>query len=259
MKPKIISPFTLVNLTLLPLLNLPQPSQAQAERPTQPQPQPSESGTVIYNPPDPPPGQGAPVGRRSGGASRGLCQNYGDLAALVPVTEGKVWGQTTAAQPTLWFYLPAAVTAATPLELVVQDAEDNFLYSTSLMVEAAAGSLAVTLPDTVDLPVNEPHVWTLSLFCDPDRPAAAVFVQGIIERVPTETATAEAELSLSQARTYANQGIWHDALTIVGRRLQHDGMDVDSRRAWTTLLDQVGLTEAASAPVLTCCEAALAE
>ena len=257
MKPKIAAPLSTVNLALL-LLGTAGPSSAQVERFNQFVSEPPDPGTIIYNAPELPPGFGAPSGRRDGGASRGRCGDYSGLAALMPITEGVVWGQTTAAQPTLWFYLPAAVTADTPLKLVVQDADDDsLLHTIPLAVEAEAGSLAIALPPTVELPVNQPHFWTLSLYCDPERPASAVFVQGTIERVTLGAApfSPEAEYSLSQAQSLAGQGIWYDALTVLGQRLQADATDVDIRRAWTDLLEQVGLPQAGSAPVLSCCTA----
>ena len=212
----------------------------------------------LYNAPPPPDGIGAPTGRRDGGASRGNCPDYGHLAALVPVTEGTVWGQTTAAQPTLWFYLPAAITPEQPMELVVQDADDEVLYMTTLAVDAAAGNIAITLPETVTLPIGVPHYWTLALYCDPAQPASSVFVSGTIQRVEVsgvEPLTADRVPSLSLAQDYANAGVWHDALTMLGELSQAETADSEGPLAWAALLDAVGLERAATAPIQPCCEA----
>lgn len=245
-------PLRSAGLSLLGMLSLMPPSLAQL------QPATSEPNPIFFNAPPLPPGQGAPSGRRDGGASRGNCPDHGDLAGLVPITDGRVWGQTTTANPTLWFYLPAAVTPAMPMELVVQDAADNFLYATTLTVDVAAGNLAIALPESVTLPINEPHYWTLALFCDPERPEASVFVRGTIERVTAarlEPLTASTERSLAQAQIYADGGMWYDALTILGELRQADATDADSQAAWATLLEQIGLPVAAEAPVQPCCEA----
>lgn len=214
--------------------------------------------TTPYNAPPPPDGIGAPTGRRDGGASRGNCPDYGDLAALVPVTEGTVWGQTTAAQPTLWFYLPAAIAPEQPMELMVQNADDEVLYMTTLAVDAAAGNIAIALPETVTLPVGEPHYWTLALYCDPAQPASSVFVSGTIERVAAdgvEPLLTETVPSLSLAQDYANAGVWHDALAVLGALQQLEPDNSDGQTLWTALLEQVGLTAAAPAPIQPCCEA----
>ena len=243
-------------MSLLAVTLLSQPSWAQTQTEL-----PSPSST-IFNAPSPPPDQGAPTGRRDGGASRGNCPEYGDLAALVPITEGRVWGQTTAAQPTLWFYLPSAVTPETPLELIVQDAEDNTLYRARLAVELDAGTMAIALPETVTLPVGEPHYWTMALFCDPQRPSSSVFVSGAIERVSVaglEPITKETARSLSQAQAYASAGVWYDALTVLAKLRQTDEThpnerDLDSQTAWATLLEQAGLAQISTEPVQPCCE-----
>ncbi|MGB3298559.1 MAG: DUF928 domain-containing protein [Phormidesmis sp.] len=239
-----------MSLLALALLSQPSWAQTQTESPS--------LNSVIFNAPPPPPGQGAPSGRRDGGASRGNCPEYGDLAALVPVTEDRVWGKTTAAQPTLWFYLPAAITPETQMELVVQDKEDNTLYETSLAVGVEAGTIAIALPETVTLPVGEPYYWTMALFCDPQRPASSVFVSGTIERVSVPglaPLTEETARSLSQAQAYANAGIWHDALTVLAELQQMDKRDLESQAAWVALLEQVGLAQAAAKPVQSCCKA----
>ena len=234
-------------MSLLAINTLSQQSWAQ------PQTELPSSSSIIFNAPSPPPDQGAPTGRRDGGASRGNCPEYGDLAALVPIAEGRVWGQTTAAQPTLWFYLPSAVTTETPIELVVQDANDNTLHQERLSVDLDAGTMAIALPETVTLPVGEPHYWTMALFCDPQRPSSSVFVSGAIERVNeagVESLTKQTVRSLSQAQAYANAGIWYDALTVLAELQQ---TDKENQTAWAALLEQAGLAQIATEPIQPCC------
>ena len=228
------------------------PAQAQTSAPNS-----TILSSTLFNAPPPPPGQGAPSGRRDGGASRGDCPEHGDLTALVPITEGRVWGQTTAAQPTLWFYLPAAITPETPIELIVQDAQDATLYETRMTATAQPGLISLSLPETVALPTGDPHFWTAILYCDPDRPLSSVFVSGTIERVVAdgvEPLTAGGVRSLSQARSYAEAGIWHDALTVIAELQREEGSDSESREALAALLTQVGLEQAAITPVQPCCE-----
>ena len=212
------------------------------------QPAAADLDTAVYNAPPPPDGIGAPTGRRDGGASRGNCPDYGDLTALVPITDGTVWGQTTSAQPTLWFYLPAAITAEQPMELALQNAADEMLYMTTVAADVDAGVIEIALPPTVTLPVGEPHYWTLALYCDPAQPTASVFVRGTIERA-AEPLLAETAPTLSLAADYASAGIWYDALTVLGQ------LPAAERQAlWTTLLEEAGLEAAAAAPIHPCCE-----
>ena len=247
-------------MALLITVSLTQPGFTQPFDPELSEPFNSNSigaNQFFFNAPPPPGGQGAPSGRRDGGASRGNCLDYEGLMAIVPITNGVVWGQTTAAHPTLWFYSPVALTPETPLELVVQDAADNYIYTTVLAVEMEAGTMAIATPDsaTALLP-NEPYYWTFSINCDPERPAASVFVRGTIQRVEVdglEAFSAETERSLSQARTYAAAGIWHDALNIMGDLRQNNPADPDIEDAWTELLQQTDLSQIAPEPIQDCC------
>lgn len=212
---------------------------------------------ILFNAPPPPINQGAPRGRRDGGASRGACLNYDGLMALVPITDGIVWGQTTAAHPTLWFYSPVALHPATLIELVVQDASDNYLYTAVLDIEMEAGTMAIAIPDdAIALLPDEPYYWTFSINCDPARPASSVFVRGTIQRVDVDGLDAfsdETERSIEQAQAYAAAGIWHDALTIMGELRRGNPANPDVEIAWTELLQQTGLAQIAPQPIQTCC------
>ena len=213
---------------------------------------------VFYNAPPPPSDIGSPTGRRDGGASRGNCPDYVDLSALVPITDGTVWAQTTAAQPTLWFYLPTAITPEQPMELVLQNAADEMLYMTTVTADVEAGNIAIALPETVTLPIGEPHYWTLALYCDPEQPASSVFVSGTIERVTAtdvEPLLAATIPSPALAQDYARLGVWHDALTVLGALQQTDGPDTEAQVMWSTLLEQIELEAPAAAPLQPCCEA----
>ncbi|MEM9214196.1 MAG: DUF928 domain-containing protein [Cyanobacteria bacterium P01_F01_bin.150] len=241
-----------------------------------------QTSPIIFNAP-PPPGRGAPRGRRVGGASRGNCLNYEGLTALVPVTDNPTasasspnqltWGQTTATNPTLWFYSPEGLIPEVPIELVVQDGTDQYIAATTLEVEAAAGIIAVqvlpnletnagtTAVSTVTLPVDDLLPWTFSIYCDPERSTAFVSVKGAIQRVTMngvmpfsgEVDVNDRKRSLSQARTYAAAGIWHDALTIVATLHHAHPTDAEIDAAWTDLLQQIGLESLAAEPIQDCC------
>jgi len=123
---KIFSSFSLISLAIF---STPYFSSAQL---TAPEPQLS-GNQVVFNAP-PPPDQGAPEGRQQGGASRGgTCyEQYGELTALVPITNGVVWSLTSSEQPTLWFYLPSPLTASASVEFVLQDETNDYVYETSI-------------------------------------------------------------------------------------------------------------------------------
>jgi hypothetical protein len=120
-----------------PVDALPTPPDGGGGRPTNR----GSSGSHVVLPP--PPNQGAP-GQRSSSTSRGDClPQQLDLTALVPAiqTENEdgfwgthVFGQTTAASPTLWFHISESVADAT-LEFVLQDDDDRVFQLKSYPIE----------------------------------------------------------------------------------------------------------------------------
>jgi hypothetical protein len=167
-----------------------------------------------------PPDQGAPTGRQRGGASRGNCLEYQNLTALVPVVEGTVWSQTNSPTPEFFFYVPQALTADMPLELVVQDRQDNYIFQRQFSVEAPAGILAIPItPQSPGLNPDEAYFWTFSVYCDPMQPSASVSVFGTIKRIAdSRVMTSGHRLSPAQqldlARQYMEAGLWHEALAL---------------------------------------------
>jgi hypothetical protein len=212
---------------------------------------------ILFNAP-PPPKQGTPSGRSQGGASRGPCQDYEDLTALVPTTDGVVWGKTTRQHPSFWFYLPHPLTAETPIEFIVQDATDNYVYQTHVTVpNTPAGLIRFEVdPQGQSLQPNQLYTWTLVIYCNPTQPTQSVFVNGILQRslpnseLQAKLATAEA---LERAKLYAAHGIWYDALHILAQQYQSQPYSDRVSTAWADLLQQVGLDTSIDKPFTSCC------
>ncbi len=206
---------------------------------------------------------GEPGGRRKGGAGRGPCKQYETLTALTPVSQIKqkdtVLGLTTSAQPTFWFYVPAPLTAGLPIEFVLQDGQDNLVYKTNITAAATpAGVVNISLPPTTPpLALNTTYRWTFSIYCNAKAGSESMYVRGMVQRVslrPTLQQNIDrAKTPLERATLYAANGIWHDALTLLGeQRLQGKGGAIAT--AWTDLLQQVKLERAATAPLVPCCK-----
>ncbi len=218
---------------------------------------------ILFNAP-PPPDQGTPGGRSQGGASRGAsrgpCQDYEGLTALVPTTQGVVWGQTTQATPTLWFYLPSPLTAETRLELMLQDANDDFVDYISLdSLDVPAGLISFAIdPEERSLQPGQPYTWTLVVYCDPAQLTESVFVKGSLNfidpNIGLQNQLANAE-TLDQAQIYAANGIWFDALNLLAEQYQKRPDDGELASAWAELLEQAELSELTLAPFSDCCQA----
>jgi Domain of Unknown Function (DUF928) len=212
---------------------------------------------IIFNDPTPP-SQGSPSGRRWGGASRGPCRKFEGLAALVPANNGMVWGKTTSDRPTFWFYLPNQLTAQTPIEFVVQDSADNYVYKTRFTApQTQSGLINLPIPATTkSLEVGKTYSWTLSVYCDPAKPSTAVFVNGTIQRVSLDTALQnrlQQATPVEQVGLYAANGIWFEALNTLANLYRTQSNQKSIATAWTSLLQQVNLANLSQMPFAPCC------
>lgn len=240
---------------------------APASRPTL-----AQLPTTLEFVPPPIPDRGRPRGRRSGTASRGSCEaTQLPLTALVPTTQvnpgetdtnistiniayESVLSLTTQPNPTLWFYTPYPL-SETSIAFTLQDEQAQTLYERRwepTAAGAAGGVVKVQIPETaVMLAEGDRYRWYLTAYCGENT---SNFVEGWIERVPAEGLLTEdfaAASPIEKAQTYAQQGIWQDALTQLGTRSPED---TDLEAAWITLLSSVGLEEIAQQPIINCCQ-----
>lgn len=197
-----------------------------------------------------PPDQGAPTGRQRGGATRGNCLAYQDLTALVPEIEGIVWSQTASATPHFFFYVPEALDNAIPLEFVVQDGSDNYIFQQQFSIDAPLGVLSIPIAsNNPGLALGETYTWTLAIYCDAARPSASVSVSGTVKRVANTAAEASAEtdpgVQLDQIQQYAAAGIWHEALMLAIALQQSEPDNANYQQTLESLLAQAGLTNVA--------------
>ncbi|MBE9063760.1 DUF928 domain-containing protein [cf. Phormidesmis sp. LEGE 11477] len=197
-----------------------------------------------------PPDQGAPDGRQRGGATRGDCVAYQDLAAIVPEVEGVVWSQTAKALPTFFFDVPADLTQEIPLEFVIQDRSDAYVVRQQFSVEADAGLLAVpTTAELGGLAIGESYSWTFSIYCDAARPSASVSVNGTIQRVAdaVEVETSTPDLTAIEQfellRQYAAEGIWHETIDIAIALHQSDPLNDTYQETLRSLFVQAGIAD----------------
>jgi len=198
-----------------------------------------------------PPDQGAPTGRQRGGASRGDCADYQDLTALVPVVDGIVWSQTSSPTPDFFFYVPEALSADMPLELVVQDREDNYVFRQQFSVDAPPGILSIPVTsEDAGLSPGEAYHWTFSIYCDAARPSASVSVFGTIQRVddavvitPDAPLTPDRQLDLAQQ--YAETGLWHEAMALTLSLHSTNSDDTEYLEMLEALLESAGISDIA--------------
>ena len=199
-----------------------------------------------------PPTSGSLPVNRDGGATRGAkcIRDNGSLIALVPAS---LIGETIAEYPTVFWYMPKTV--ASQLEFMLQDANQEEIYSTTYTlakstdntVIGSPGIMTLSLPAFANLPplkLNQEYFWTVALVCSPTNRDIDVFAGGGIKRVqadPTLARRVQQATPQDRIALYANKRLWYETLaTLV--ELQRDRPNSnDLTSAFNKLLTSVGL------------------
>ncbi len=206
------------------------------------------------SPPPTPPSRGVP-GNRTVSASMSGNNCELNLIALAPeftqyidgqVLENSVWGQTIAAYPTFWFFLPTTE-ASTKIEFSLQDGEED-IYRTNIPIPQQSGIISVQIPTSQQpLQFNRNYHWTLKAkVCDGTSTVNRVHVDGWVTRIELP----ETILRQNSSDIYTNNGIWYDAVTSLARLRLQKPQDVSIEQDWSDLLKSVNLAKIANQPLL---------
>jgi hypothetical protein len=163
-----------------------------------------------------------------------------------------VWGLTTAARPTFWFYVPYS--GNLPATFVLQDADENDVLRQNLSLPSQPGVVAVKMPATTP-PLQEGKLyhWYFKVYCDAKKSSSPVFVEGGIQRVALSRAIAHQLTTASPQQKvdlYAAKGIWYDALTLLADLRLANPTDPSYQATWAKLLRSVNLGDVAAAPLV---------
>lgn len=207
-----------------------------------------------------PPNRGTP-GTDAAGGSRGDCKVTDPLQpfilkAIVPVASDKtVGGVTASAQPDFWFSttLPADCIS---LEFVLKNDPDQRLplYRTPVTLPVAhlASSLAdsnptsnpipskpfaVKLPPSIKLKTGKTYYWALRAKF---KNNPSIDVNGWVQRVNVKPIDPNAE-PLLRAKLYAEQGIWHEAVSLVQSILEKTPDDPAVQAFWNAIVQDAGI------------------
>ncbi|MDJ1181013.1 DUF928 domain-containing protein [Roseofilum sp. BLCC_M91] len=187
----------------------------------------SEGEQVVYAPQlqnweDPPPGL---PGRRGAAGSRTGCvgtanHDYQPLTSLVPMN---VFGLTTQASPTFYFYVPPNQVEVA--EFVLEDEMGDRIDKVELALQQHSGLVAVNLadlPNSPTLDVNRVYAVSFQLNC---HGQLVDYVTTGIKRIPLETSQQQ-ELGegakADKIRFYTQNGIWYDLLQTLIEAYPHD-------------------------------------
>ena len=202
---------------------------------------PAESGAAVFS--YRPPVRGAPASR-VGGGSRGTAEITGELAVLAPDHTGL----TTSSQPTLYWYLSEPANARLDVT-VTDDRNIDPLLEQVIGIPKSAGIQSLDLAKAgATLKPGVEYRWFVSLTPDEKQRSNDVVASGTIEYVKPDAALASKVASadaLAQARIYAEDGIWYDALDSLSRAIAQNPNDSSLHAQRAAMLEQVGLKSAA--------------
>ncbi len=211
--------------------------------------------TVSFNPPIPE-DNGAPPGNREGAGSHGLCKmtngekDITPLIAIMPevtvktATKDKIyiWGETTSAYPTFWFYVDYPIDSQ--VEFILQDESENEVYKTNFSLDKTSGLISLILPkNKVNLEIGQSYHWYLYIMCNVQN-SPDDFVEGWVKRVELDSnINDQLELAqpLERISIYAENGLWFDTLSIIESLREKEIKDNIISAVWTDLLQQIGL------------------
>jgi len=239
------------------------------------------NSSINFTPPPPPPNRSA-AGQRGGAASRGCGKGMESLMALAPdykqnisskqgetIPVTKIWGLTTDDYPTFWFFVPYDKSSITEMEFVIKDKSQKpskTIYRKFLDKPEKPGIISVDTKKAIEpLQVGQTkhqkkYHWFLKLKvkCSPQQSVESKFVDGWIERVNLNanlTKSIQQATPVQKAALYAENGIWHDALTVLGKTRSNQPDNASSLANWTTLLKSEELDSLANYPLINCCQA----
>jgi len=186
-----------------------------------------------------PPMRGAPA-NRLGGAHRGAEGEDWTLLVLAP----EHTGQTTAAQPTLYWYTSKDVEQTVEITLIARGAMDPLLEH-NLKGPVSAGVQRLALADLdISLNTGTEYQWFVSVIMDPTQRSKDYTAGATIQRVATDQQTQARLTDASveeRAFIYAQAGLWFDAIDSLSRRIKASPADTAARQQRHALVEQVGL------------------
>jgi hypothetical protein len=191
---------------------------------------------------------GKPRGR-IGGGRRGPIANAAEIQALVPDHVG----ETTSAQPSLYWYLDEPVSGEVILELtVIDEGSIDPMLDRHLERPAGAGLQRVRLSELgVSLEPGQEYQWSVAVVPDPTDHSKDVVASGWVQRVAAPDTLAQQLAAAGPdgaASVYGEAGLWYDMLDAAFERIRANPGKDDYRAQLAAVLEQAGLPREAAQP-----------
>ena len=202
--------------------------------------------------------RGFPTGEREGGGARGEARSdcYSEQQTPIPLVPRNSAGLTSAASPTLLFYVPQSEQPQA-LKFVLFNDNDEIVYQETFNADKAR-IVNLSLPGATTaktLAVGQPYRWYLVKNCNSGY-LPKVVDGGTIRRVQLDQ-TLESQLSqadpLERVKLYQEANIWYEALRDLAElRCARPHSSVVAAK-WTELLNSAGLDEVSQESIVPYC------
>lgn len=188
----------------------------------------------------------------AGGATRGKSCLKGSAKPLTALMPQNLAGLTYSGNPTFYWYVPKS-TAKTAKFLLLNNDDSDVIYETTLTLPNKSGIVGFSLPPTASvLEVGKQYHWYLVVGCNQLDQGANPAVEGWVERIAPE-ASISSQLqkvdTQGQAQIYADNGIWHEAVTTLANLRRTNPTDANAIAGWNELLKSVNLAAIAAEPL----------
>ena len=201
---------------------------------------PTTTALLKYTPPK----RGAPA-TRIGGGTRSSSHALLTLTALAP----NHTGFTAKDKPTLYWHLSMSINIPVEITLTVEEAVEPLL-ELKLEEPIEKGYHALDLTDhDISLEPGIAYQWFVAVVRNPVERSKDILAGGLIERVDMSQAV-KSKLDRSDPfgwpSTYAESGLWYDAIEALTMLIDEDSGDYRLLEQRASILEQVGLVEAAA-------------
>jgi Domain of Unknown Function (DUF928) len=205
----------------------------------------ASASSIRFNRPKPPktnPVAGPIVGSVGRGASLVCPATALPLVTLTPeqrVTNPnsiapiiQVWGKMTAANPTLWFYMPYDKTSKLTASFTLNG------ITTPVTLPDKPGFIPVSVSSRphLKLEVGQSYPWSLTVNCGVN-PNVSGWIEWVeVEPQTLKLITAAKPKPTQQAILYANEGLWYDAVNILAIQRGQKPNNQEVNTLWQQLL-----------------------
>ena len=191
-----------------------------------------------------PPRRGAPA-VRIGGGTRGIGKQTLELVVFAPDHTGL----TTKEQPTLYWYTSEPVSSKLELTIIKNEKNNPELEQIIATTGSAAGIQSFDLDKTkIQLEKGVEYRWFVSVVAGENQRSNDIVSSGTIKRIVPGAklnSALSAANEFSRIGTYAQYGIWYDAIDSLMKMTTKSPKDSDLLDMRIALLQQVGLKSAA--------------